>query len=126
MIVPIPTTIYEWVWTLLGATFGRAFGKRLDQGIQGTIWFIGLPGYAQSILKRILDFTHHWWVGLLVTFTTAYGPYLIAWQTPDVRMIGLYPCLESFWFGIGLFADDARDFNQIKKRFQTMMQKVRG
>ena len=87
--LPIPLTFEQWVWLGIGITFARAFGKRLDHDIQNTIWFIDLPGWAQWVLKRLLDFLHHWWMGALLML---YGPGLIC-----------------YWFGYGLFLDDLPD-----------------
>jgi len=73
----------------MGITFGRGFGKDLDQSIQKTQWFLALNWWQQKAVKIILDVFHHYWVGLLMVL---YIPYE-----------------EAIWFGWGLILDDSVD-----------------
>lgn len=85
----------------MGLLFGRAFGKQLDQGIQADPWFKRRHRVWRELLRRILDFTHHFWVGLLLVV------YL-----PDIP--------EAVWFGWGLFVDDMPDLpRRVKGYFKT-------
>ena len=94
LLVPIPETFEAAVWFALGIQFGRSFGKQLDQGIQGEDWFKALPKWEREVIKRLLDFTHHWWMGALLML---YAPPF--W----------------YWFGAGLFVDDLPDIpNRVK------------
>jgi len=88
--IPIPATLLEVLWFFLGITFGRAFGKKLDCEIQATDWFKKRTVITRWILRRLLDFTHHWWIGLLLV---VYFPHIT----------------ELYWFGWGLFYDDLPD-----------------
>ncbi len=90
IIIPTPTTLLGVVWFLLGIQFGRSFGKKLDQDIQAGEWFKALDQWQQWILKRALDFFHHWWIGALMVL------YLPQYQ-------------EVVWFGWGLIVDDLPD-----------------
>ena len=93
--VPIPPTFEAAVWLALGIQFGRSFGKKLDYEVQAGPWFKGLPLLYQAIIKRLLDFTHHWWIGALIML---YAPPF--W----------------YWFGAGLLLDDLPDVpNRIKE-----------
>ena len=90
IVLPIPQKFIEWLWLGIGITFGRAFGKKFDHDIQQSAWFKKQSGITQWVLKRLLDFTHHWWIGaLLMTYA--------------------YSHVETYWFGYGLFLDDLPD-----------------
>jgi len=81
----------------MGISFGRGFGKKLDQGVQASEWFKKLPNPIQSIVKRLLDFTHHYWAGLLLV---------------------LYAPIEELrYFGLGVFVDDWPD---IPRRYRAL------
>jgi len=97
--VPVPTTLLEALWLALGLTFGRAFGKRLDVQIQATGWFRSLSPLARWAVKRALDATHHWWIGLLLV---VYAPHVP----------------ELYWLGWGLFYDDLPD---VPRRFKRIL-----
>lgn len=77
--------------------FGRSFGKELDHDIQGTQWYKNLPEEWRWIVKRLLDFLHHWWMGL---FLVVYASQFTLLHLKEV---------EVTWFGWGLFADDIPD-----------------
>jgi len=100
--LPIPKNLLEWTWLAIGIVFGRAFGKQLDHEIQESDWFKGLPLFYQKILRFILDFLHHFWVGLLLMcYSQCFSPYQI----------------EVYWFGYGLFLDDLPDVPARIRRF---------
>jgi len=84
-------------WIVIGFTFGRGFGKRLDQGITASKWFKKRNPIIQGLLARILDVTHHFWVGLLLMLYV--------------------PIPEAFYFGMGLFIDDLPD---VPRRFRKL------
>lgn len=87
--IPVPSSPVEAYWFLLGLTFARAFGKKLDWEIQQTDWFKNLSPFWKNLVKRTLDFLHHWWMG--------YGMWLYL----------VHPELK--WFGAGIFIDDLPD-----------------
>ena len=88
--IPVPTNFLEWAWFGIGINFGRAFGKQFDQSVQRTDWFKRRQKWQQWIIKRLLDATHHWWIGALLMI---YGVNIV----------------EVVWFGAGLFVDDLPD-----------------
>ena len=100
IVVPIPSTFEQAVWLAMGVTFGRAFGKKLDWDVINGDWFKSLSPLMQNIVARILDCTHHWWIGALLML---YSP----------AMFGVI----LYWFGAGLLLDDLPDvpprFNKI-------------
>jgi len=99
--LPLPETLIQWTWFLIGFFFARGFGKQLDQDIQESEWFKSLPNDAQWILKRLLDSLHHLWIGMLLM---VYGPKFF----PEQK-------IEFYWFGYGIFIDDLPD---LPKRFR--------
>lgn len=91
--LPVPVTLLQITWAIIGFMFGRAFGKQLDHTIQETEWFKKQKLMAQWTVRAILDFMHHFWIGLLLMVYASLSPY------PS----------ELYWFGYGLFIDDAPD-----------------
>ncbi|GAJ07454.1 unnamed protein product, partial [marine sediment metagenome] len=73
----------------MGVVFGRGFGKQLDQDIQASDWYKEQPQLNRWIIKRVLDVTHHWWIGML----------LVIYSGAE----------EVIWFGWGLVVDDLPD-----------------
>ncbi len=57
--IPVPDTFLAAVWFGIGLTFGRGFGKNLDQTIQKTNWYKTLPAWQQWLTSE------HWM--LLIT-----------------------------------------------------------
>lgn len=107
LVIPWPSNEKDFLWFALGLQFGRSFGKKLDHEIQQSEWFQTQPPWAQSIIKRVLDFTHHWWVGYILW---CYAAAIAAWIGQP------YLVNEIFWFGIGLLVDDLPDlYNRIKE-----------
>jgi len=100
--IPAPTTLLELTWLLIGVAFGRGLGKQLDQEIQSTPWFHKLKPWQQSLVRRILDATHHFWVGLLLMCYAKLTPHPV----------------EIYWFGAGLLLDD---FPDIPRRYKRML-----
>jgi len=106
--LPIPKTFLELFWLALGIVFGRAFGKQLDHDIQQVEEFKKLPRWLRWIIKRLLDFTHHWWIG---------GIIMISYDAVEIFYFGRLPVCP-FWFGYGLFIDDIPD---VPKRVRDML-----
>ncbi len=102
--IPIPENFLQSVWLALGIQFGRCFGKKLDYDIQNSEWFKQQHPLTQGIIKRLLDFTHHWWIGAL----------LMIYITNPLIVLGLTFNLdkEFYWFGAGLLLDDLPDIPQ--------------
>lgn len=86
--LPLPETLLQMTWFLIGFFAGRG-GAKTDNIIKESNWYKGLCGWQQKILNGILDFTHHFWMGMLL-MTYALSP-------------------EMYWFGMGLFIDDLPD-----------------
>jgi len=105
--IPAPGSILEITWLLIGISFARGFGKKLDQGIQASDWFKKLPGWQSAFLSRLLDCLHHFWMGLLLMTYAALVPF----------------SNEIFWFGTGLFLDDLPD---VPARFKNLFQYLGG
>lgn len=99
--VPIPETFIESVWLALGLQFGRSFGKKLDQDIQKSEWFKKQNWVIKGTIRRILDFTHHWWIGALIMLY-ATKPFILNNFNFNINN-------EFFWFGAGLLLDDLPD-----------------
>ena len=89
LVIPTPATLAAITFFGMGIVFGRGFGKQLDQDIQEGTWFKAQPPLNQWIIKRVLDVTHHWWIGMMLVL---YIPYE-----------------EAIWFGWGLVVDDIPD-----------------
>jgi len=102
ILIPTPETFAAWLLFAMGLNFGRAFGKSLDKEIQTTDWFKKQDKFAQWIIERLLDATHHWWIGGLLMLSSN---------------------LYLYWFGVGLLVDDLPDiprraaeiFQELKK-----------
>ncbi len=85
------------LWMAIGFVFARAFGKQMDQGVQTTAWFNGLKDWQKGLVSRLLDFGHHWWMGLLLWF---YAPSMTLPTGFDAPLQFL---------GLGWFIDDLPD-----------------
>jgi hypothetical protein len=93
--IPIPATLLQTTWFLIGIMFGRAF-KGIDEQTQKSTWFTARSPLTKFVLKRALDFLHHFWIGLL----------LVVYATQP----------ELIWFGWGMVIDDTPDIpRRIKK-----------
>lgn len=87
--VEINLTLVEITWMAIGFMFARAFGKNLDYKIRYSVWLDDQPEWVQYLVAGLLNFLHHWWMGLLIYI---YAPI------PEIRM-----------FGLGMFIDDIPD-----------------
>ena len=100
------------LWMTMGFLFARAFGKKLDQGVQASKGFKRLPGWLQNLTRRLLDFLHHWWMGLLLWF---YAP-------PVALPTGFDQVFQ--YVGLGWFLDDLPDVpRRFRKYFACFMVK---
>jgi len=109
LIIPIPADNLQIVWLLIGMGFGRSFGKQLDHTLQQTKFFKDRDLFWQGMIKRLLDFTHHWWIGAILWL---YAP------TINTRFLWSSYEMELMWFGVGLFIDDIRDFQHVLARYK--------
>ncbi len=99
--LPVPTNLLELTWLLIGFMFGRAFGKSLDFSVQQTDWFSRQPKLSQEVVKNLLNFLHHFWIGLLLmVYAAQIGGLLRGWQVPAE---------VPYFAGCGLFLDDLPD-----------------
>jgi len=95
-LLPIPQTLFEITWTLIGWLLARAFAKVDKKGLDEAILeYVEKKEYTKNeafmrwLGERSLHFLHHFWMGLLLI---AYYP--------------VHGCPELMWFGLGLFAED--------------------
>ena len=101
----VPSTFEQFIWWGIGGGLARSFGKQLDYDIKKGEWYKSLSPVMQNIVARLLDFTHHWWVGGLVML---YG-------LPNVSVD------ISYWLGAGIFVDDLPD---LYKRIDEMIKTI--
>jgi len=115
MNIPAPTTFVQIVWALIGFFFARAFGKQLDQDIQNSSWFNNLnEEWKKNFIKRLLDFTHHLWLGLLI---------MIMYGSSEIIIIGRLQ-IAPYWIGYGWVIDDAPDIPpRFRKYFSYLLDK---
>jgi len=102
--IPVPSNFAESTFLLMGVFFGRAFGKQLDQDFQNSEWFKKQSKLVQEIICRLMDFTHHWWIGALLMIVFQNSP-VITFQILSLPQLDF----NIFWFGVGLFVDDLPD-----------------
>ncbi len=97
-------------WLLVGFMFSRAFAKNLDHSVQETAAFKAQGKFIQTLIKNLLNFLHHFWIGLL----------LIVYAPPLASPLRFSPDVIAF-FGLGLFLDDLPDIPQrFRRYFQTL------
>lgn len=106
---PIPTTLITIIWMGIGITLAREIGKNLDHEIQETDWYKSRSLIWKLILGRIMDATHHWYIGALI---------MLAYPHDMILYIGTMP-VALYWFGLGVLIDDAPD---IPPRIQKLLQ----
>jgi len=99
--LPVPVTSEQLFLVLLGLSFGHAFSN-FDYDMQQGKLYTGAPAWAQWLMKRLMDFTHHWWIG--------YAMYLYPLPLQFAEAIR--------WFGAGVFYDDLADYKQLLKRYK--------
>lgn len=88
-----------WLWLGIGLMLSRSLGKGCDQSIQQSDWFENLGPFWKWLAKSLLDFLHHWWMGLI----------LVVYYPDSVPIV---------WFGWGMFIDDMPDVpKRIRKYF---------
>lgn len=106
--LPVPKTLLEGTWFVIGWMAANAFGKSLDEGIMEKIngsnsEFVKDVG---PLVSRILHFVHHFWIGMLGV--VYFG------VTPIAQSIGLpisipqSPNAELFWVCLGMALEDAQ------------------
>jgi len=93
----IALTPLEAFWLVLGLVFARAFGKQFDQDVVKSTWFHNLNRFERGLIRRLLDFLHHWWMGLFIFFYS--------------------PIIELKFFGLGIFIDDLPDVPRRYRKF---------
>lgn len=94
VIIPWPETLFGMTWTIIGFMFGRSFGKQLDHTLMEDPFIKNLRPVWQWLMGAILNFFHHFWIGLL--------------------LMVYFPDTWLYWVGFGLFIDDIPD---VPKRF---------
>jgi len=99
-VIPWPSNEKDLLWFALGLQFGRSFGKKLDYDVQQSEWFERRNPVEKGIIKRTLDFTHHWWAGYILW---VYASTIAIW-VGQPRLTN-----EILWFGVGLLVDDLPD-----------------
>jgi hypothetical protein len=104
-LLPIPVTLFEICWSVIGFQLARAFGKRLDEDILKQLEELKEKHprlyKARWFIERLLHFIHHWWIGLLLIL-----------YTPRTCPL--------FWIGYGFAIEDGgyhlREFSKTVKR----------
>jgi len=108
--LPLPETLLEVTYFLIGFMAGRA-GALCDHQIKESAWYKKQGVATQSTISALLDFTHHFWIGLLLMVEI---PRTVCGGRP-------------YWFGMGLFVDDMPDIPaRFKKWFGYLAAKLRG
>ncbi len=102
--LPVPSTLLQITWLLIGFTFARAFGKNLDQNVKSSKFYNVQSKVAQWVISGLLDWLHHFWVGLLLMVYAAQVSIIIPVDADAL-----------FFFGLGMFIDDLPD---VPRRFQ--------
>lgn len=92
--LPVPTTLFELTFTIIGFLLGYAWSENLDESILDSDWFKKQHYAVQWFIKGILKFVHHFWIGMLL-------------------MIYFPRDSELFWIGLGLFIEDITDYKKI-------------
>ena len=87
--IPAPETLLQITWAVIGFMLARSF-KKLDYTIKEATLYTTMDPISQFIVGGILDFFHHFWVGMLLMVYYNGSP-------------------EVYWFGYGLFIDDLPD-----------------
>ena len=105
--LPVPATLFEITWTLIGVQFGNTFSKVGNNG--GMDEYIKehgkFKGFAKYIVENTLNFLHHWEIGLIL-------------------IIYPMPYMEIKWFGLGLLIDDGlyefyKPIKKLRERLST-------
>lgn len=88
--LPAPETLFEITWLIVGFMFARSIAKPLDHYIMELEEVKKLRPVWSKLISMLLDFLHHFWIGLLLMVYNA-------------------PTTATYWFGYGLFVDDLPD-----------------
>ncbi len=102
--LPIPSTLLQITWLLIGFTFARAFGKSIDQKVKASNFYSKQNWLVQWLVSGLLDWLHHFWVGLLLMSYSGQVAAVIPVES-DVL----------YFYGLGMFLDDLPD---VPRRFQ--------
>jgi len=105
--LPMPKTIFEGTWFVVGWMAGKCFGDQCDQEFVAWInqkYNSEKHWYAMKILLKLLNFIHHAYIGLLGVIY--FGPIPILQSIPLPIAIPSFPCAEAFWFFLGLTLED--------------------
>jgi hypothetical protein len=90
-LLPIPLTLFEITWAVIGFQAARAFSKRLDEDILKQLEELKEkhPNLYRLrwLIERTLHFLHHYWLGLLC-------------------MVYFPRSHPLFWIGYGMFIED--------------------
>ena len=103
--IPFPTELITVTWALIGFCLARAFGKKLDHTIKEQTWYTELDPLPKWFIGAILDFFHHFWIGLLIMIRI----------DPDQIVYIFGEPVSFYYFGWGIFIDDLPD---IPERFK--------
>ena len=115
-LLPVPKTLFEWTFAVIGWQLGNAFSKQdsvgLDEALMASTFFGKCKGFAKFLVKRLLHFLHHYWIGLLLMVFCL----PVNWPNPLWWQGALY------WLGYGMFVEDSgfhlREFVSKKLRRQ--------
>jgi len=103
-LLPIPKTIFEGTWFIIGWMAGKAFGEKFDEEILDQIPDTDKYKFIKRFVGRILHFIHHAWIGLLGVVYFGVAPVAQSINLPVY--IPVIPCAEAFWFFLGLALED--------------------
>lgn len=107
--LPFPINLFQATWFLIGICLGRSF-KSFDSGIQDSENFKNLSWTEQKFITTMMDFTHHFWIGMLLMV------YCASLLNGEV-----------YWLGMGLFIDDMPDIpSRFTGWFTYIKDKLRG
>jgi len=90
--IPAPETLLQITWTIIGFILARSF-KNIDHTVKESRWYQTLDKVEQFVVGGLLDFLHHFWMGMILMVYYSHIP-------------------EVYWFGYGLFIDDLPDIPQ--------------
>ena len=101
-LLPVPKTLFEFTFAVIGWQLGNAFSKHdnigFDEALMAEGFWSKVGGFAKFLVKRTLHFLHHYWMGLLLMVFCV----PVNWPNPLWWQGALY------WLGYGLFIEDAQ------------------
>lgn len=77
----------------------RFFTKNLDQDIQESPWFLEQNKWTQLVVKKTLDFFHHWPLGWA----------LMLWVDRVAAWMPFFSVNDIYYIGLAIFLDDLPD-----------------